>query len=152
MNKLKPKHIVWFIPPAYLLHLLDEYFLGVGLPDWFSGVFKVGFSLSDFIIINSIGFASTIVIAVLYRMGKVNDFIIAAMGTLFFVNGIIHLVASVLTATYSPGTITGLIIYLPLGFLIFKIIFPFLPEQKRSLSIAVGIIVHIIVSVVAFNI
>jgi hypothetical protein len=152
LNKVKPKHIVWFIPLAYLIHLFDEYFSGIGLPDWISAVFKVDLSLNDFILINTIGFAATIFIAVLYSLGKVNNVVIAALGTLFFVNGIIHVVASILTATYSPGTISGVILYIPLGVLIIKEIFPLLLESQRLLSIATGIIIHIIVSVIAFNI
>jgi hypothetical protein len=152
VNKIKPKHIVWFIPTAYLAHLFDEYFSGQSLPEWFSGVFKVNLSLSDFIIINSFGLAATILIAVLYSMNKVNNFGIAALGTLFFVNGIIHPAASVLTASYSPGTITGLIIYLPLSLLIFKNFFTLLEERQRTLSIATGITIQILVAAIAFSI
>ena len=150
VNKFGAKQISWLIPVAYLFHLADEYF--TGFPDWFSRLFKVDLSLNNFIIINSIGFTATILIAILYSFNKINSFVIAVLGTLFFVNGIVHILASVFTYSYSPGTISGLIFYLPLGFLIYKNIFPLLPEKQRSLSVIVGILVQIIVSVVAFSI
>jgi len=150
MNKFGTKQIAWFIPVAYLFHLADEYF--TGFPDWFSRLFKVDLSLNNFIIINSIGFIVTILISLLYSFNKINSFAIAVVGTLFFINGIVHFVATVFTFGYSPGTISGLIFYLPLGYLVYKNIFPLLPEKQRSLSVIVGILVQIIVAMVAFSI
>lgn len=152
MDKLKPIHIAWPLPIAYLLHLFDEYFTGAGLAGWYSSVFKASLSVSDFIVINTIGFTAVVVVAILYTWKKVNEFTLAILGSLFFVNGLIHLAASVLTFTYSPGTISGIIIYVPLGVIIFKKIFPFLQEQQRSLSVPAGIAIQILVTLVAFNI
>ena len=152
LKKIKPKHIAWLIPLAYLVHLFDEYFSGDGFPNWFSGIFDVSLSITDFVVINSIGLTATVITAILYKQGKVNNFIIATLGILFFINGIIHLIASGLTATYSPGTITGTIIYLPLGFVIFKNVFPLIPEQQRILSVIIGILAQVLIAVVALNI
>ena len=152
MRKLNSKHIAWLIPPAYLIHLLDEYFFAEGLPNWISVVFNISLSVDDFIVINSIGFAVVLIIITLYSLDKIGHFFPAALGVLFFSNGIIHLVASIFTALLSPGTISGVIVYISLGILMFKKILPLLPGQQRYLSVATGIILHIIVSVIAFNI
>ena len=150
MNKFGAKQIAWIIPAAYLFHLADEYF--TGFPDWFSQLFKVDLSLNNFIFINSIGFTATIIIAILYSFNKIKSFVIAALGMLFFVNGIIHIVATVFTFSYSPGTITGLLFYLLLGYLVYKNIFPLLLEQQRGLSVVAGISVQLIVAMIAFSI
>jgi len=150
MNKIKQKKIAWLIPLAYLLHLSDEYL--TGFPNWFSGTFKVSLSLDDFIIINLTGFTAVIIIALLYTFDKVNNFILASLGTLLFINGLIHIVSSVFTLSYSPGTISGILFYLPLGYLVFKNIFPLLPEQQRSLSAVVGVLIQVVVAIVAFSI
>jgi Protein of unknown function with HXXEE motif len=152
MNNLLPKKIVWLLPPAYLAHIFEEYFSGKGFPLWFSSVFKVDLSNADFVIINSVGFAATVAIVILYNIDKLNNFVIAVLGTLFLVNGIIHLLASLFSASYSPGTITGVIIYLPLGYLIYKKIFLLIPEDQRILSIATGIIIQAVVAVIAMSI
>ena len=150
MNKFGAKQIAWIIPVAYLFHLTDEYF--TGYPDWFSQLFKVDLSLNNFIIINSIGFTATILIAILYSFNKINSFVVAVLGMLFFVNGLVHIAATVFTFSYSPGTITGLSFYLPLSYLVYKNIFPLLPENQRSLSVVVGISVQIIVAMIASSI
>jgi hypothetical protein len=147
---ITPKQIAWFIPAAYLFHLADEYF--TGFHQWFSGIFDVNLSLNDFIIINSIGFAATVTAATLYSLNKLNHFVIAVLGILFFVNGIVHIAVSIFTASYSPGTISACLFYLPLGLLVYKKIFPLMPEQQRSISIAAGIIIQIVVAVIALNI
>ena len=147
-----PKHIAWLIPPAYLLHILDEYFSGIGFSKWYSELFKVDLSVNDFVSINSVGFAITLLIVMLYSFNKANYFIIAALGSLFFVNGIIHPAATILTGTYSPGTITAIVLYLPLGYLLYKNIFPLMPQQQRSLSVVTGIVIQLVVAVIAFNI
>ena len=152
MTRLTPKHIAWFLPIAYMIHLFDEYFSGEGFPNWFSGLFKANLSSNDFIIINSVGFAATLIIVILYSFNKVNIFFIATLGTLFFINGLIHLLASAILMKYSPGTISGLFIYLPLGYLIFKKIFPLISEQQRVLSVWVGIILQVMVAIIALNI
>ena len=109
-ERIKTKHIAWFLPAAYLLHLLDEYFTGAGFAGWFSGLFKAGLSESNFIVINAVGFTAVLVIAILCTLGKANNFVLAVVGSMFFINGIIHPLVSILTATFSPGTITGVII------------------------------------------
>ena len=150
MNKFGAKQIAWIIPVAYLFHLADEYF--TGFPDWFSQLFKVDLSLYNFIFINSLGFTATIIIAILYSFNKINNLFIAVLGMLFFINGIIHIVATILTINYSPGTITGLLFYLPIGYLVYKNIFPLLPKKQKSLSVVLGLSVQIIVAMVAFSI
>ena len=152
MNKLTPKHIAWLLPVAYMVHLFDEYFSGEGFPKWFSGIFKTNLSLNDFIIINSVGFVATLIIVILYSINKANNFTIGVLGTLFFINGLIHLFASVITMEYSPGTITGMIVYLPLGYVIFKKIFPLIPEHQRTMSFITAIFLQIVVAIIALNI
>ena len=152
MTKLTPKQIVWFLPIAYLIHLSEEYFSGGGFPMWFSGIFKTSLSSNDFIIINSVGITATLIIVILYSLNKVNHFFIATLGTLFFINGLIHLFASVTTLEYSPGTLTGIVIYLPLGYVVFKKIFQLMPRQQRGISIITAILLQIAVAIIALNI
>ena len=122
------------------------------MPHWFSNLLNTNLSPADFILINVFGFGVTLIIAILYNLNKANVFMIAVVGTLFFTNGIVHLLATLFTATYSPGTVTGVIIYIPLGILIFKKIFPMIKEEQRMLSFVVAIVIQIIVALIAYNI
>jgi hypothetical protein len=92
------------------------------------------------------------VIITLYSYDKIGQIFPAILGVLFFVNGLVHIAASLFTASYSPGTISGAVIYIPIGVLIFKKIFPPLTGQERTIAAAAGIIIHIVISAIAFNI
>lgn len=150
MIKPTPKQIAWFIPPAYLFHLADEYF--TGFQHWFSGIFKVDLSPNDFIIINSIGFSATVIAAVLFSTNKLNHFVIAVIATLLFINGVVHIAASVFTVRYVPGTLSAILFYFPLGYLTYKVIFPLLSPLQRKLSVAVGLFAQIVVAAIAMTI
>ena len=152
LNKLKPKLIVWLIPIAYLFHLIEEYYANVGFSKWFSTIFNADLSTSDFIIINVIAFSIVLIIAILYSLNKIDNLIIAVLGLLLFINGIVHAAASLLLITYSPGTITGIFLYIPIGFLIFKVIFPLLEERHKFYSIISAVTLQIIIAVIALNI
>jgi hypothetical protein len=77
---------------------------------------------------------------------------LVALGTLVFVNGIVHLLLSVFTFSYSPGTISGVLFFIPLGTVIYKKILPQLQGGEKIAAIAIGILVLVTVSIVAMNI
>lgn len=108
--------------------------------------------MSDFIIINSIGLTAIILISFLYDKGKLNELLVASISMLFFINGLVHIAASIITASISPGTISGVLIYLPLGTVTLKKIFPFLSAQHRIFSIAFGLLIQIIIAIIALTI
>jgi len=140
--------IAWLIPVTFLVHQIEEY-LGQ-FPLWFSELLNAQLSNQDFIIINAAGLFVFTVFSLSYLFNR-NNVILAALGTLIFVNGISHLLLSVFTLTYSPGTISGIVLFIPLGSIIFKKIFPKLSEGERVTAMALGIFVLFIVSMIAMK-
>lgn len=152
MKKLTALQAAWLLPITYSIHLLEEYFAGIGLPLWLSNLLGTNLSDSDFIIINSVAWVFMVVFATAYNLGHKNNMIMVALGTLVFVNGIVHLLLSVLTLTYSPGTISGVVLYIPLGRIIYKQILPLLSDQEKTLSIVSGVLILVLVSIIASRI
>jgi hypothetical protein len=147
-----PRYLVWLLPFTYSLHIVEEYFAGGGLPNWFSNVFNATISNDDFILINTIALSGVIAFSIIYQFFKQNNVLFLALVTLFFANGIIHLLSSIFSLTYSPGTVTGLILYIPVGIFLFKRILPLLSYNQRVTGISIGIFIHIIVAIIAFNV
>lgn len=141
--------IAWFLPATILIHQLEEYF--GQFPLWYSTLLNAQLSNQDFIVINAVGLFLFTVFSLSYLFNK-NNIILVALGTLVFVNGIIHLLLSVFTFTYSPGTISGIVLFIPLGMVIFRKISPQLREVERVTAIAIGIFVLFTVSMIAINI
>jgi len=58
----------------------------------------------------------------------------------------------VFTFSYSPDTISGVVLFIPPGIIIFKKILPRLREVKKIIAIAIGVFVLFAVSMIAINI
>ncbi|MBT8306334.1 MAG: HXXEE domain-containing protein [Maribacter sp.] len=149
MKALSPNQIACLLPVTILVHQLEEYY--GQFPLWYSKLLNAQLSIQDFIIINGIGLFIFTAFALSYIFYK-NNLILAALGTLVFVNGTIHLLLSVFTITYSPGTISGVVLFIPLGIIIYRKIFPKLGEGERIMAIAIGVIALFSVSLIAMNI
>lgn len=149
-NKKFPSanQMAWLLPAAILVHQIEEY-LGQ-FPLWYSNLLNAELSNQDFIVINAIGLFLFTAFSFSYLFNK-NNIILAALGTLVFVNGIIHMLLSIFTFTFSPGTISGIVLFIPLGIIIFKKIFPNLREGERIIAIATGTFVLFTVSIIAIN-
>ena len=149
MLKLKPVHIAWLLPFTYLIHLAEEFYAGEGLPVWFSDFFNTSLSVDEFITINLFGFGLITFFAIIYSLGLRLNLVLLAFGTLVFMNGLVHITASIFTVSYAPGTISGFFLYIPLGIVTFKKILPQLSGVSQILGILIGILIHIMVTGIA---
>ena len=149
MKALSPNQMAWLLPVTILVHQLEEYF--GQFPLWYSNLLNAELSNQDFIVINSIGLFVFTVFALSYFFNK-NNIILVALGTLVLANGLIHLLLSIFTFSYSPGAISGFFLFIPLGVIIYKQILPQLREGERIISIAIGVFVLFTVSMIAVNV
>jgi hypothetical protein len=136
-------------PFIFLVHQLEEYF--TAFPLWYSNLLNADLSNKDFILINGIGLLLFILARITYGLYKSN-IILLVMGTLVLMNGIIHLLLSIITLSYSPGTISGIVLFIPLGLLIYKRILPEMIKRDKFIAISIGILFLFSVSVIAGNI
>ena len=146
---LSPNQMAWLLPVTIFVHQLEEYF--GHFPLWYSNVLNAQLSNQDFVVINSIGLVVFTVWSLSYLFNK-NNLILVALGTLVFVNGLLHFLSSIFTFSYSPGAISSVVLFIPLGIIIFKSIMPKLPQGKRIFAVALGIFILIVVSMIAMNI
>ncbi len=149
MKTLSPNQLAWAIPITILIHQLEEYF--GQFPLWYSNLLDAQLSNQDFIVINAVGLLIFLTFALSYIINE-NNLILVALGTFVFVNGMIHLLLSFFTLSYSPGTISGVVLFIPLGIIIYKNIMPHLSKSERILAIALGIFALFTVSIIARNI
>lgn len=149
MKVFTPNKIAWLLPVTILIHQLEEYF--TGFPIWYSGLLNAQLSNRDFVVINAIGLLVFTGFALSYYINE-NKLILAALGILIFVNGLIHIALTIFTFSYSPGTVSGVVLFIPLGIIIFRRIFPHMKYGEKNLAIIIGIGVLFIVSMIAMNI
>lgn len=135
---------------AYAAHVCEEWWGGPGFSAWTHQVLGMEVSPSRFIAINAGGLLLFAVgIAAAIRSNRFG-WIAAALAALLFLNGTLHLLATVGFATYSPGTVTGVLLYLPLGGLMLRRMSRVLPERVLLRSVMAGVVAHALVALAAF--
>lgn len=111
---------VWLFPATYLFHIAEELWGGEGFPEWVSRFAAVTLTREEFLRIN-VGFWVAMTAAVfIVRRAASADWIVATLATLVTVNGFLHLAGSAVTGTYSPGLVTGVLLWVPLGIFALK--------------------------------
>jgi len=107
-----------FLPFAFLLHVMEEWF--AGLPAW--TVIAPGAEVSPerFLLINTVAL-------LLFTIGTLAAFYYPRMAwfattfaALLGLNALVHSLATLGLGLYSPGTVTGLLLFLPLSAIVLR--------------------------------
>ena len=106
---------VWMFPPTYALHLAEEYFAAGGFPLWVERTLGMAFTTAEFAAWNAFALIVMCVAAWLVSREAKFRFVEIALAVAVLGNVAAHVLGSVVTWTYSPGLITGVIVWSPLG-------------------------------------
>ena len=137
---------IWLFPATYVLHIIEEYRGGFHL--WLSRVAGVDLSREDFLAINVIALV-VMTAGTAFAWVGVAPGLPSAFATVITINGLLHLSGSLLTQSYSPGVVTGMLLWLPLGVYGLR-------RSRRELALAqfaggviIGVLLHVLVSAIA---
>ena len=105
----KMEWIYWAIVGAALVHIIEEY---VG--DWLGWVqrFVPGVTMIQFVIVNAVFVILCIAGAAVGTRSLVFGLSIAS---LIFINALVHIMPTVRTRHYSPGSVSAILLYIPLS-------------------------------------
>ncbi len=118
-NDFTFRKAIWLAPLAYALHQIEETVFGFTI--WREKYLHASQTLPIpvfFAILMGV-YLAFILIHNLWPNKVTAWFVLAAILAMQFHNGIYHLVGTIYFGEYSPGLITGLIIYIPLSCLFF---------------------------------
>ena len=76
--------------------------------------------------------------------------LLVSFGTVVLINGLAHVVASIVTTSYSPGLISGSLFFLPLGVITLRGASKKLNRRTFSAGLGVGVLLHMTVVLLAF--
>ena len=108
--------LAWLLPLAYAAHLLEEWF--GGFPEWIGLVVGVPLPRAGFIVINAIAMALAIAATRASTRREAYGWAGIAVAAVLFVNAFAHGLGTVMMRAYSPGLITGVVLYLPIAGLV----------------------------------
>lgn len=139
--------IALLLPAALLLHQLEEWF--AGFPAWTDAVLGNGVSPERFVVINAAGLLLITAGTWAAWREPAAAWLAVAFATLLGVNGVLHALATLGWGRYSPGTVSGLLVSLPLAVAV-------LVSSARRLSgsalgggILFGLLIHAAVTTIA---
>jgi ABC-type uncharacterized transport system permease subunit len=140
--------LVWLFVPAYIVHLAEEW--SAGFPSWVRNVVGRPLPEAAFLIIN--GVALVVMVAAIRAATRAerHGWTAIAIATVMLVNAALHAAGTVLTGTYSPGLISAVVVYVPLGSLVMMRALDQARREQVARGVAAGILIHAIVVVVAF--
>jgi hypothetical protein len=104
----------WLFPATCLLHLSDELFVGGGFYTWVTSIGGAPISMIRFASATLVALVSMTVASWIVRKGR-RDWLLFALAAMILTNALTHALGSLATHSYSPGTATGLLLWLPLG-------------------------------------
>jgi len=107
---------LWIFAAVLVIHLTEEFWGGMRSSDR-DKLHGLDLSRGGFIRANLVAVFGLIVISITAVKMGFPQFLLVSLGTFIVVNGARHAVKSVREITYSPGLITGILVFLPLGVL-----------------------------------
>jgi hypothetical protein len=140
--------LIWLLPAAYACHLLEEWF--GGFPEWTARIIGSPLPRTSFLLINVVAFFLMVAAARATTRREAHGWMGIAIATVLLINGMAHLLGSILTGTYAPGLFTGVVLYLPLGTLVLLRAASQAPQELRVRGMVAGTALHALVVVVAY--
>jgi len=142
--------LAWSLAGAASIHIIEEFAFPGGFKAWWCAYKPdIAASVSDrfLITINGILIAFSVIVALAVSVPEGNG--IAAwltLAALLFSNAIFHIIGAIQTRRYSPGMISGIILYIPLAIYGYA---HFLRSGQAStgtalIAVAIGVSYHFI--------
>ena len=132
---------VWLFPSTYVVHLAEEYFGADGFTVWLQRTFGIPLTDAEFVAWNVFGLMLMCVGAVLVGRGAQFRFIEIALAVAVLGNAAGHAISSIVTLTYSPGLITGVLLWGPLGWFRLRMGAAATSRRGRIAGVSIGVLV-----------
>ena len=139
--------LLWPFVPAYAIHVAEEWF--AGFTTWVEQI--AGSAMSDvaFLTINAFAMALLVVGVRAAARAEQNGWIAVTIATIALTNTASHVAGALLTQSYSPGLISAVVLYVPLGSLTMIRAVDQAPRATLARGVIVGVVLHLIVFIVA---
>jgi hypothetical protein len=134
------------LPVGFLLHIGEEWW--GGFEDWMAAV-EMPVSTTRFIVLNSIVWPLFAVLTVVAIRRPAWWWFVTTFATVVAINTVFHALGSLATWTYSPGLITALCLYLPVGGYALADGSRKLPSAAFGRAVLLGFAIHVAVAVIA---
>ena len=140
---------VWLFPLAYGLHIVEEY--AFHFPAYIANVSGRHISNSEFLFLNAVFWLLVVAAVVVVLVRPSQAWLVITLAAVLGINAAVHYLGSVGTATYSPGTVTAALLYVPLIVYALRRVLPHVSPGLAMRGVAVGAAIHAGVFLLAAN-
>ena len=142
--RLRQMSGVWLFPSTYALHLGEEYFAAGGFPLWAERALGVQLSGAEFVGWNAFAFGLMCAGAWLVSRDPKFRFVDIALAIAVLGNVVAHVLGSLATWTYSPGLITAVVVWIPLGAVRLRNAYETATRKARLAGLYLGVAVVLV--------
>jgi len=133
---------LWLFPLAYLLHIIEES-RSVG------PLHGINISLNLFLILTTVTWLLMICGIVLAHRYGFPHFMGVVLGTTVFLNGLTHIINSLVYGRYDAGLVSGIVIFIPLGLVTLISLRNSMRRQRYIVGVLVGMVIQAIALLIA---
>ena len=138
-------------PATYLVHFAEEAWAGETFPVWLSRVAGAHLTARGFTVLNIVALVAMSLAVVAANRVRRAELAIVALAAIVSVNAALHAGGAILTGAYSPGLVSGLGLWTPLGAFALRRAWIVLPTRRLVGGVVLGLLAHGIVSAVAWR-
>lgn len=142
-----PPRAALLLPLAHLVHFAEEWFCGFSA--WTLQALGNEISPERLLPINAFGFLMFLTGTVAAFLNPRLAWITVSFAALFGLNGLVHAAFTLSMRVYSPGTVTGLVVFIPLSIVVLRGSAARLPRGVFIGSVVFGILLHGLVTYLA---
>ena len=140
---------IWLFPLAYGLHIVEEY--AFHFPAYIANVSGQHLSNMQFLLLNAALLFLTAAVTVFVLARPSEAWMVVTLAAVLAINAAVHLLGSIVTATYSPGSVTAAVLYIPLVVYAVRRVLPHLVRSQAIRAVVLGAAIHFGVFLVAAN-
>lgn len=134
-------------PLTYLAHIAEEYY--GGFPEWASHHLRFDLTTAEFLELNTIAWTIMFLATVLVVRFPSLAWLTISFATATLINGCAHAIGSAITVSYSPGLISGVTLWIPVGTVTLYRSRPHMSRKVFWASVGFGIALHLTVTLLA---
>jgi len=136
-------------PLAYGLHIAEEY--AFHFPAYVANISGRHISNGQFLFLNAVFWFLMVAAVVVVLARPSRAWLVITLAAVLGINAAAHLLGSIVTSTYSPGTVTATLLYVPLVVFAFRRVLPHVSRGLAMQAVALGAAIHAGVFLLAAN-
>jgi len=140
---------MWLLPIIYALHILEEGLAGERFYRWIGHIVHRTLTPGAFWLANAVLLACSVALLAAVSGPPGSVLLVSAFAAIAVLNGVGHAIGSALTRSYSPGCVSGLVLWAPVGVAALVWALRVGPPRTVVLGILLGVLIQVLLGLLA---